>query len=179
MPDGANYPRGKLKEYFMTIVQAISEIESILKNAKERVEESGATASFGVNLEENTIDEHNREPIFLSAHLGVSVESSEELLLPIELAPTQDGEISDDEYSEAVAEFNCNLERLMAKLSGAESKAALEELCAELDREHEEKMRKEMEQMNKAVKSNLRVALGALAMLLCVAAICLVIKLLA
>jgi hypothetical protein len=164
----------------MTLTEAKSRAKDILNDAKATLEEHGLVAEVIVEVEQNELEETESEPFYLAAFLAVSTEGmnpDDNLVLSIEATPSADGEISENEFSESVAEFNRHLDRTVNAVCTAEDKTeALLAVCREIDAELEAKIKAEIEGLNVSVKSNLRIAITAAAVLLAIAAVCLLIK---
>lgn len=86
-------------------------------------------------------------------------------------------DVVDGEKLEADArDFRERLEKIAARLSSAEDKGAeILAIGAEIDKELDEKYQAELDRLNAVTKSNLKVALGAAAVLVIVAAVCIII----
>ena len=164
----------------MTLNEAKIRAKDILYSAKERLEEVGLLAEVMVEIEQNELEERESEPFYLSAFLAVSTEGmnpDDNLVLSIEATPGSDGEISENELAESVAAFNRHLERTVEAVKCTESKTeALLNVCREIDAELEAKLKAEVEGLNASVKNNLKVAVTAAAVLLVIAAVCLLIR---
>lgn len=148
----------------MNVTDAKLKIEDALATARTELAGLGADIKDELDVMENELKDGGSEVINIIGALALSAEGLTEedtFYLSIE-AKVEGGEVDETLLSEALGAFHERVAKVKDRLAAAENiSEAIKEMDREIDEELEAKYREEMERTNKAVKRDLKIAIGA------------------